>query len=146
MDGGRSVKVYAYIRDDLVIRLAICESASVANLQVVALGFSRAEDVTEIDPRPLPGWTWPVGQAPVPGELPAPPKPRLITTTDLINRFSSDEWEILATHTSAKARAFVARLQACSNVWLDDPKLAIALGAMVSAGILSADRPAQITA
>ena len=138
------MNIYAYILNNIVQTLALVDSLELADTLATDQGMDRVEDVTELDPRPQPGWIWIAGEAPVPGSPPPNPAARGISNLQLVQRFTEIEWENIATHTAAAARAFVARLQVCGNIWLDDPRLINALDRMVTAGILTADRPAQI--
>jgi len=138
--------VFALIADNIVIANSIAATLATATKSAAAIGADRAEDCTGYDPRPTIGWSWPPGGPPEYGTPPQEPQPRVISSLTLAQRFTDDEFEALANHTATAARAFVARLQMCGNIWLDDPRLAAALAKMVTAGILTSDRPAEILA
>jgi len=140
------VGVYALIENDLVIGNAVIVDAIKAAAIVASIGIDRAEDCTGYDPRPTIGWSWPPGGPPEYGSPPQEPQPRVISSLTLAQRFTDAEFEGLANHTATAAKAFVARLQMCGNIWLDDPRLAAALAKMVTAGILTSNRPAEILA
>ena len=141
---------FAFVLSDVVQSLVTVEATEeltaqqVADMLVSQMGYDRAEDVTGMDLMPQPGWVWPDGETPTPGQLPPDVCTRYVDKWEVLERFSEAEWEVIANHASSKAIAFRTWLLACGPLCLDDPRLINALDAMVSAGILAANRPDEI--
>ena len=99
------MNIYAYILNNIVQTLALVDSLELADTLATDQGMDRVEDVTELDPRPQPGWIWIAGEAPVPGSLPPNPAARVCgqaaglwqylarrSTTDQRTRPNGDRW------------------------------------------------------
>ena len=80
------MNIYAYILNNIVQTLALVDSLELADTLATDQGMDRVEDVTELDPRPQPGWIWIAGEAPVPGSLPPNPAARVISNLQLVHR------------------------------------------------------------
>ena len=88
------------------------------------------------------------GNTPEPADAPLPAEPRTCTPLEFIERFT--EAEQLAVVTAAMQvpalRLWYDKLMAAQQVVEDDPRLAIGLEALVSAGLITAQRRDEVMA
>lgn len=131
---------------------ALIENNIVGNV-ILADEWPGAIDVTDVDPRPGPDWTYD-GQAfapPAPPPAPAPePEPVRIPRDDFIERFTPQEW--LTNQNRAQTDANLSMALALlmgkpdGMVTLTSPRVSQALAYMVAIGTLTAPRAAAIGA
>jgi hypothetical protein len=76
---------------------------------------------------------------------PAPPKPRFVSLSEMVDKFTDQEMEafLTATSTNAKAR-LLWELMRIGNINMDNARIASGFGALVAAGVISAQRRDEI--
>jgi hypothetical protein len=123
------------------------DGTSVANV-IVAEAWPGAIDVTDITPRPGPGWAYDGVVFTPPAPTPDPPADASIPRDDFIERFTPQEWldgqqRALTDANLAFALALLMG-KPDGRVNLASPRVSQALGYMVAIGMLTPERAAAI--
>ena len=135
---------------------ALIDNGIVSNV-ILADTWPGGIDVTNVTPRPGPGWTYDGSTFTAPPLVEVPPPPRIITRLALRNRFSFAElvaMEIASMHdatadVSARAnaatlRVFQTNLNAAQFIDLDYPALRAGVQQLEALGLLAPGRAAEI--
>jgi hypothetical protein len=144
------MSIFAFITNDIVQNIVMVEATETQTAQQVAdaiaasTGYDRAEDTSGLETMPDIGWIWELGLDPHKNGFPVNPAARVIPKSELAVRFTEAEWEVIANSTASKAIAFKSFILTCGSIWLDEPRLISYLDAMVTAGVLTSERPAEI--
>lgn len=129
--------------------LALIKNGIVDNV-IVAEAWPGAIDVTDLTPRPGPGWSYDGVAFTAPAPAPAPAPDVRIPRDDFIERFTPAEWldGQQRAQTDANLAMALALLMGKPDgmVSLSSPRVADALGYMVVIGMLTAERAATIGA
>lgn len=129
--------------------LAQIENGIVANV-IVAEQWPGAIDVTDITPRPGPGWAYDGVAFTAPPQLPAAEPGASIPRDDFIERFTPQEWldgqQRALTDANLSFALALLMGKPDGRVNLGSPRVSQALGYMVVIGMLTAERAATIGA
>lgn len=128
---------------------ALIENGIVTNV-ITADAWPEGIDVTDVSPRPAPGWLYDGSTFSPPAPATPEPEPVRIPRDDFIERFTPQEW--LANQTRAQTDANLSMALALlmgkpdGMVTLTSPRVSQALAYMVAIGTLTAPRAAAIGA
>lgn len=131
---------------------ALISAGTVENI-IVAEAWPGGIDVTDLDSRPGPGWTYDgsafTAPAPAPAPDPAPPAVQ-IPRDDFIERFTPAEWfdgqQRALTDANLAMGLALLMGKPDGQVTLTSPRVTRALGYMVVIGMLTQARAAEIGA
>lgn len=103
-------------------------------------------DVTAVSPAPQQGWTYDGAVFAAPPATPPAPPPTIIPPSAFIDRFSAAEQQAVmtASQSSWQINLWLTKAVAATSVDVTDARTIAGMGALVTAGILTSARCAQI--
>ena len=135
---------YAQIKNGIVQGVIIADAEFIAGYQH---GFDAVVPAT---PDVGIGWTYSDGvfTAPPPPAPPTPPPVRILTKLQYMNRFHDAELEgvYTAAKTVVQIEIWLDKFKLATDINLDDPETVTGLENMVTAGLLTQSRVAEILA